>query len=108
MIDFSITICDYFEGMADTVRFLSHIILLHLLTYFIGDDHNNKLFNRDVLKSLVFTAVAVMLWHIFVKKLIIRPIKKLKSACDVTKDIESKDSNSVVIGNLERITYKPK
>ena len=80
---FDITECDINDIRADTIRFLSHIFLLHILT--VSIDKKEEFLNKEVLKTMLLTALAIILYHIFLKKLSI-PIKKLKNACNISKE----------------------
>lgn len=80
MMDFTITKCDLVEIIFEIVRFLSHITLLHILNYLI--DAKEELFDINYLKMMLFTAIAITMYHITIKKMLNPKNKKLKIVCD--------------------------
>lgn len=79
-MDFTITKCDLVEIIFEIIRFLSHITLLHLLNCMI--DSKEELFDINYLKIMLFTAIAIILYHISIKKLLNVNSKKMKNICD--------------------------
>ena len=79
-MDFTITKCDLVEIIFEIVRFLSHITLLHILNYLI--DAKEELFDINYLKMMLFTAIAITMYHITIKKMLNPTNKKLKIVCD--------------------------
>lgn len=79
MINFSISNCDLAEIIAELIRFLSHITLLHLINFAI--DSKEKLFETNYLKVMLFTALAIIMYHLFLKKFFDFKINKMKKIC---------------------------
>ena len=89
----NISNCNIAQIIGETNRFMFHIILAHIATYIIED--NKKLFNEDLFRSLLITAVAVLLYHILFRKTIEPLIEKMKLICydDDTRNIKKKNIN---------------
>lgn len=81
MVDFTINNCDLVDIITELIRFLSHITLLHLINYAI--DSKEKLFETNYLKVMLFTALAVIIYQISVKKFFQKKIDKMKNVCDI-------------------------
>lgn len=84
MIDLTITNCDIADMYMDTVRFLCHMFLLHIISYSINSKED--FLDKTLLQNMLFTTIAVILYHICLKKLFIKSIKKLKNNCDINRD----------------------
>ena len=80
------TACNMSDIFNDIVRFLSHILLLHFLYCFI--EGTEKFMDKPVLKSLLYTSIAVIIYQTCVRPIFANHMKKLKSECD--KDIPNK------------------
>lgn len=80
MVNFSVTNCDLAEMVTELIRFLSHITLLHLINATI--DSKEILFGVDYLKIMLFTALAIVIFNIFIRKILDPKFKKMKSICD--------------------------
>lgn len=78
--NFMITKCDVVEMIFETIRFLSHITLLHILNCTLDDSED--FLDIKFLKVMLITGLAVILYHIFIKKFFVARSKKLKSLCD--------------------------
>lgn len=79
-MDFTVTKCDLVDMIGEIIRYLSHITLLHLLSCLI--DNKEKLFETTYLKIMLFTALAIIFYHILLKKLFQQKVKKMKTFCD--------------------------
>jgi hypothetical protein len=75
----SVTQCEMSDIIEESHRFLLHISLVHVLTYII--DGKIELFNPDIIKTLVVTAIAIIIYNIVFRKIIKSKLKKVKSAC---------------------------
>lgn len=80
MIDFTVTKCDLVEIIFEIIRFLSHITLLHLLNCLV--DGKEELFDINYIKVMLFTAIAVVVYNITIKKMFREKGKKMKIVCD--------------------------
>lgn len=76
MIDLRIKKCDFMDIIGESTRFLSHLLLLHIISYTI--DGKEELFNKSFLKTLLFTLLAVVIYNISIKKIVEVKVKKLK------------------------------
>lgn len=79
-MDITVTKCDLVEIIFEIIRFLSHITILHLLNYFI--DSKEELFDINYLKMMFFTAIAIIIYHTTIKKVLNSKNKKMKFICD--------------------------
>lgn len=78
-IDLSISQCEMSDIIEETHRFLLHISLVHVLTYIM--DEKTELFTKDIIRTLAVTAIAIIIYNIFFRKIIKPKLKKVKSAC---------------------------
>lgn len=79
MFNFAVTKCDASDIIIETIRFLSHIFLLHIVSYAV--EGTGQLFAPSVLKTMLFTVVAIIMYNIFIKKLFDPVTKKMKNIC---------------------------
>lgn len=84
---FNMTPCDIAEITGETSRFLLHISLVHIVSCII--DRSESFFGKQVIKTLFVTAIAIILYHVLIKKFIEPKLKKIRSICD-TNHIETK------------------
>jgi hypothetical protein len=59
---------DFNDIFMDSVRFVSHISLLHFIT--VGIEGNDDFFNGKLIKTLIYTVIAIMIYHILIKKIV--------------------------------------
>jgi len=59
---------DLIDIYTDSVRFCSHIFVLHTLG-FIALDENN-LFSMKLFKTLLFTILSITIYHLIIKKIV--------------------------------------
>lgn len=81
ILNFSITQCEMSEIIEESHRFLLHISLVHVITYII--DGKAVLFGSEIIKTLVVTAIAIIIYNIIFRKAIKSKLKKVNSACYV-------------------------
>jgi len=65
---------DMNEIFSDSIRFVSHILLLHFIT--VGIEGNDEFFNGKIGKTLIYTILAIVIYHILIKKIIYRKKEK--------------------------------
>ena len=82
-LDLSITECDIAEMMPEINRFLLHIFIVHIVTYIID---GKEIFTLSIFKTLFITAVAIIIYHIVLKKSLNRKLKNIKHICNKHKD----------------------
>jgi len=75
----SVTQCEMSDIIEESHRFLLHISLVHVLMYVI--DGKAELFGPEIIKTLVVTAIAIIIYNIVFRKVIKSKLKKVKSAC---------------------------
>jgi len=67
----SITKSDMSDTINDISKFLTFVIITHLLAYFINSS-TNELFGVKILQLLFYGTIALMLYHFFVKPLLLK------------------------------------
>ena len=83
-LDLSVSQCEMSDIIEESHRFLLHIALVHVLTYVV--DRKQELFGEEVIKTLVLTAIAIVIYNIVFKKIMKSKLKKVKSACYTNED----------------------
>lgn len=76
--NFAITECDISEIIPETTRFVLHILLVHIITYTID---GKDIFGINIFKSLFVTAIAIMIYHILFKKVVVKKLNNLDNHC---------------------------
>jgi len=82
-LSFKITQCDMSDVITETNRFLFHIILIHIITHII--DGKDDLFGEQIIKTLIVTALAIVVYNIVFKKIVEPKLKELHSMCNMSK-----------------------
>lgn len=82
-ISFKITRCDMSDVITETNRFLFHITLIHIITHII--DGKDDLFGEQIIKTLIVTALAILVYNIVFKKIVEPKLKELHSMCNMSK-----------------------
>jgi hypothetical protein len=77
--NFSISRCDISDIIEETHRFIMHICLVHILTFTI--EGKDELFGRELFRNLAVCVIAILAYHIFLKKLMLPKIKLIKNKC---------------------------
>jgi hypothetical protein len=80
MFDFTITRCNISEITVEIIRYIAHITLLHLFDYSLSNGEV-KLFSKNILRSLLFTTLAIIIYNLFIKKIFMNKIKDAKEVC---------------------------
>lgn len=76
---FSITNCDVSDIITELNRYLFHIVLLHIATYAL--DQKETLFGNNLLKIILATVVAVVIYHVVFKKIVLTKLKEIQFEC---------------------------
>lgn len=92
--DLTITQCDISDMITEISRFMSHIVLIHILTFMI--DRKDELFGQQVFKTLFATACAVLIYHVLFKKFIGAKLKNMQSECNDFKEKQKKEQEKKV------------
>jgi len=79
-MDISISRCNVVEIISESQRFLFHIFIVHIIINLI-DNKPYEILNENILKTLLATIIAVIIYNISIKKIIDPKIKKLKNMC---------------------------
>lgn len=77
---FEISQCNIAQIIGEASRFMFHVTLVHISSCII--DGKDTLFGEQLFKTLMITFMAIVLYHIFFRKIIEPPIKKMKTICD--------------------------
>ena len=77
---FAVSDCNIAQTIGEISRFVFHIVLLHFCTAMIDD--NEHFFNKKIYSSIFITAMAVMCYHLFVRKLVEPHLEKMKYICN--------------------------
>ena len=93
-INLSVSQCEMSDIIEESHRFVLHISLVHILTCIM--DGKTEVFNQDILRTLAITAIAIIIYNIFFKKLIKPTLKKVKSACYI--NINDTNTISAIYG----------
>jgi hypothetical protein len=85
---FNITQCNIAQLIAEASRFLFHVMLVHITTSII--ENKTDIFNETLFKTLLITAMAITLYHIFIRKIVEPKLEKMKTIC-IRNDDTRKD-----------------
>lgn len=77
----NVTKCDIIEIISEGHRYLIHIILVAFVTNLINGTTEN-MFNTTLLKTLLATALSIIIYHVILKRVIEPKLKKLKKICE--------------------------
>lgn len=78
---FDITTCNLAQIIAESNRFLFHISLIHIATSIIED--KKEIFNETLFKTLLITSMAILMYHVFFRKLVEPKVEKMKIVCGI-------------------------
>lgn len=84
----SISQCNLAQTIGETNRFLFHVILVHFATCII--EGKKAFFGEELFRTLLITAMAITMYHVFFRKIIEPKIEKMKLICYNGKDRVSK------------------
>ena len=76
---FNITQCNVAQFIAESNRFLFHALLVHVATCAI--EGKKEIFTETLFKTLLITAMAIVMYHIFFRKLVEPKLEKMKTIC---------------------------
>ena len=81
--------CNIAQIIGESSRFLFHVLLVHISTNII--DGKTDFFNEDFFRTLLITALAITMYHVFFRKLVEPKIEKMKIICyDTAKRLRKK------------------
>lgn len=83
---FNITQCNVAQLIAESNRFLFQVLLIHVTTCII--EGKKEIFTETLFKSLLITAMAIVMYHIFFRKIVEPKLEKMKTVC--SRDLREK------------------
>ena len=90
---FNISHCNVAQLIGEANRFLFHGFLLHISTCVINKDYD--FFSKDLFKTLTIIMMAVILYHLVIRKIVEPPLKKMKIICRRRQKVfKNKDTNT--------------
>lgn len=110
---FEVSNCSISQAIGESNRLLFQILLVHITTCVING--TNNFFSEELFRSLLITAIAIVLYHLFFRKITEPYIELSKLSCiDKEKRIKNKlkidkkydlDKNNRNYRNNERNIY---
>lgn len=86
---FELSTCNIAQILGESNRFIFHVFLIHITTCII--DGKNDFLSEELFRSLIITALAMVLYHVFFRKIVEPEINKMKLICyDKKKRIKKK------------------
>jgi hypothetical protein len=80
----NISRCNIAQGIGEANRFLFHVMLVHVATCII--EGKQSFFGEELFRTLLITAMAITMYHVFFRKIIEPKVEKMKLIC--YEDIE--------------------
>jgi hypothetical protein len=80
--------CNIAQIIGETNRFLFHVMLVHIVTCVI--EGKKAIMSEEFFRTLIITAVAITMYHIFFRKIVEPKIEKMKLICYTGKDRDDK------------------
>lgn len=71
--------CNIAQLLGESNRFLFHVVLIHISTCIL--DGKGNYFSDELFRSLLLTAMAIVLYNLFFRKIIEPKIEKMKLVC---------------------------
>jgi uncharacterized lipoprotein YehR (DUF1307 family) len=100
---FNITQCNLAQIIAESNRFVFQITLVHIVTCII--EGKEDIFNETLFKTLLITSLAIIMYHIFFRKMVEPRLEKMKNICGVD---ESHNKNTYDKYNKEYLDLELK
>jgi uncharacterized membrane protein (DUF106 family) len=112
--------CNIAQIIGESNRFLFHVMLVHVTTTII--EGKNTFLGEEFFRVLIITAVAIVLYHIFFRKIFEPKVEKMKLICyngkeryDKMKELNKQypqekinDNNSETENDQEKIPIRRK
>lgn len=81
--------CNIAQIIGESSRFLFHVTLVHFTTTII--DGKTNFLSEEIFRTLLITAIAIAMYHVFFRKLVEPKIEKMKIICyDTAKRLRKK------------------
>lgn len=88
---FSMKQCHIAQMIAESNRLVFHVLLFQIILTLISGTTIDKVFNQDLFSIILATAIAIMLYHLLIRKFVEPKLEKMKLICiDNPEVIESK------------------
>lgn len=75
----NISNCNIAQMIGESNRFLFHVLLVHISTCIING--NNNIITEDLFRTLLITAMSIIMYHIFFRKIIEPKLEKMNLIC---------------------------
>ena len=86
----AISQCNIAQIIGESNRFLFHVLLVHISTCIIEGKPN--FFSEELFRTLLITAMAITMYHVFFRKIMDPKIEKMKLICyNQKKRIKNKE-----------------
>jgi hypothetical protein len=87
----NIKACNVSQMLGESSRFLFHVFLVHISTCVV--EGKKEFFSEELFRTLLITALAIMLYHVFFRKIMEPKIEKMKLICykGIDRDQKKKD-----------------
>jgi hypothetical protein len=76
---FGVSNCSISQAIAESNRLLFQILLVHITTCLINGSYN--FFSEELFRSLLITAISIILYHLFIRKITEPYIEISKLSC---------------------------
>lgn len=76
--------CNIAQIIGESNRFLFHVMLVHTATTIV--EGKKEFFGEDFFRTLVVTATAIIMYHLFFRKIVEPKVEKMKLICYEGKD----------------------
>ena len=80
----NISQCNVAQIIGDSNRFLFHVFLVHITTCIVEGE--KAFLSEELFRTLLITAVAIALYHIFFRKIVDPKVEKMKLICYDNQD----------------------
>jgi len=80
--------CNIAQTLGESNRFLFHVMLVHFATCII--EGKKAFFGEELFRTLLITAMAIAMYHVFFRKIMEPKIEKMKLICYDDEDRISK------------------
>ena len=76
---FNISQCNIAQLLGESNRFLFQALLVHITSCII--EGKKEIFSETLFKTLLITAVAIVMYHLFFRKIVEPKLEKMKAVC---------------------------
>ncbi|VBB18324.1 hypothetical protein YASMINEVIRUS_787 [Yasminevirus sp. GU-2018] len=79
-----VTWCNIAQIVGESNRFLFHVMLVHVATSII--EGKKDFFGQEFFRTMIITATAIVMYHLFFRKMVEPKVEKMKLICYTGKD----------------------